>query len=291
MPATANMASLDGAKDLYAALGVPRDASQAAIKKAYHKLALQLHPDKQATRSAGSDAGISREEATRNFQTLQRVFGVLGDESRRKLYDETGCVDDAEGGAAGGKDFDDLYAYYREFYREVTDEDVEAFERKYRGSAEEEADLLRYYASFEGDMGKVFAYVMCSRSDLDAHRFMDAIRAAVERGAAPRHARFDAWAARTESKPRPKADKVLGGGKRSSASSSGMGSLVAQIRAKGSPAGAGGRMDDLIASLEAKYAKGGKKKKGGAKTLKATGGEKGKGGKKGRGRLRRVGTE
>ncbi|GFY80591.1 J-domain protein 6 [Actinidia rufa] len=64
-------------------LGVDKTASQQEIKKAYYKLALRLHPDK--------NPGSKREK----FQQLQKVVSILGDEEKRALYDQTGCVDDS----------------------------------------------------------------------------------------------------------------------------------------------------------------------------------------------------
>jgi DnaJ family protein C protein 9 len=71
-------------KSLYEILGVERTASQQEIKKAYHKLALRLHPDKNP----------GDEEAKEKFQQLQKVISILGDEEKRALYDETGIADD-----------------------------------------------------------------------------------------------------------------------------------------------------------------------------------------------------
>ncbi|TQD78891.1 hypothetical protein C1H46_035549 [Malus baccata] len=71
-------------KSLYEVLGVERSATQQEIKKAYHKLALRLHPDKNP----------GDEEAKEKFQQLQKVISILGDEEKRALYDETGCLDD-----------------------------------------------------------------------------------------------------------------------------------------------------------------------------------------------------
>ncbi len=68
------------ADDLYAILGVPRSAEATTIKKAYRKLAGQLHPDK----NPGNKAAEAR------FKDVNRAFHVLGDAKKRKLYDEFG---------------------------------------------------------------------------------------------------------------------------------------------------------------------------------------------------------
>ncbi|CAL1394952.1 unnamed protein product [Linum trigynum] len=69
-------------------LGVQKTTSQREIKKAYHKLALRLHPDKNP----------GDEEAKEKFQQLQKVISILEDEEKRALYDETGCFDDVVAG-------------------------------------------------------------------------------------------------------------------------------------------------------------------------------------------------
>ena len=48
---------------------------------------------------------------------MQKVYGVLGDEEKRKVYDETGRTEDAE---LSGDSFKNLYEYYRGVYRAVT---------------------------------------------------------------------------------------------------------------------------------------------------------------------------
>ena len=68
------------ADDLYAVLGVPRNAEPSAIKKAYRKLAGQLHPDK----NPGNKGAETR------FKEVNRAFQVLSDAKQRKLYDEFG---------------------------------------------------------------------------------------------------------------------------------------------------------------------------------------------------------
>ena len=81
-------------KDYYKALGVAKDASQADIKKAYRKLARELHPDK--------NPGNAQAEA--RFKDVSEAYDVLSNETRRKEYDEARSLFGA-GGVGGGFGF------------------------------------------------------------------------------------------------------------------------------------------------------------------------------------------
>src|ERR687897_553532 len=98
-------------KDYYKVLGVPKNATAAEIKKAYRKLAQEFHPDRNAGNKAAED----------KFKDISAANDVLGDEDKRKQYDQVremaasgfggGGVGGFPGGAPGGgrvrfEDFD-----------------------------------------------------------------------------------------------------------------------------------------------------------------------------------------
>ena len=64
--------------DPYSVLGVSRDASDEEIKKAYRKLALQYHPD----RNPGD------KEAEEKFKEAAEAYDVLSNEEKRRRYDQ-----------------------------------------------------------------------------------------------------------------------------------------------------------------------------------------------------------
>ncbi|KAJ8427003.1 hypothetical protein Cgig2_013943 [Carnegiea gigantea] len=77
-------------KDWYKILGVSKTASFVEIKRAYKKLALKWHPDKNAD---------NREEAENKFREIAAAYEVLGDEEKRARYDRG---DDEDGMGMGG---------------------------------------------------------------------------------------------------------------------------------------------------------------------------------------------
>ena len=72
-------------KDYYKILGVPRSTSDEDIKKAYRKLAMQYHPD----RNPGKE-----EWANEKFKEINEAYAVLGNQEKRSQYDRFGTVGD-----------------------------------------------------------------------------------------------------------------------------------------------------------------------------------------------------
>ena len=67
-------------KDYYQILGCPRDADESTLKKAYRKLAVKWHPDKNP----------DSQEATTNFQKVSEAYATLSDPKKRQMYDQYG---------------------------------------------------------------------------------------------------------------------------------------------------------------------------------------------------------
>src|SRR5262245_33694083 len=91
-----------GKRDYYEVLGVAKDASADDVKKAYRKLAMQYHPD----RNHGDEG------AAEKFKEATEAFEVLYDAEKRQRYDRyghAGVNGQVGGGFPGGVDLSDLF--------------------------------------------------------------------------------------------------------------------------------------------------------------------------------------
>src|SRR5438093_7002283 len=86
-------------QDFYGVLGGPRDAAEAEIKKAYRKLAMECHPD----RNNGDKAAEER------FKLVTEAYEVLRDPEKRAAYDRYGHQGMRGGGGGGGAGFGSVH--------------------------------------------------------------------------------------------------------------------------------------------------------------------------------------
>jgi len=117
------------AQDFYRTLGISKDASQDAIRKAYRKLARKWHPD----------VNPGSKDAEQKFKEISRAYECLGNEEKKKLYDEFG-----EEGLHPGFDSEKMRQYRA--WQSATG----------TSGAGEESDWSGRYQSYEDIFGDLF---------------------------------------------------------------------------------------------------------------------------------------
>ncbi|KAM6972389.1 dnaJ homolog subfamily B member 14 [Aplochiton taeniatus] len=96
-------------KDYYEVLGITKEANDDELKKAYRKLALKFHPDKNQAPGA-----------TEAFKKIGNAYAVLSNADKRKQYDLTGGEEPTSPGHTHGGGFD----FHRGFEADITPEDL-----------------------------------------------------------------------------------------------------------------------------------------------------------------------
>uniref|UniRef100_A0A2I3T801 DnaJ homolog subfamily C member 9 n=1 Tax=Pan troglodytes TaxID=9598 RepID=A0A2I3T801_PANTR len=232
---------------LYWVLGVQREASDGEVRRGYHKVSLQVHLD----RVGKGD----KKDATRCFQILEKVYSILGDREQRAVYDEQGTVDEDSPVLIQDQDWE---AYWRLLFKKISLEDIQVFEKTYKGLEEELADIKQAYLDFKGDMDhQIMESVLCEP------RIRIIIQQAIDAGEVPSYNAFVKEStqkmnakkrrAQEEAKEAEMSRKELGLDK-------GVGSLKAAIQSRQKDWQK--EMDNFLAQMEAKYCK---SSKGGGK--------------------------
>src|SRR5919205_2907996 len=87
-------------RDYYEVLGVPKNASEEEIKKAYRKLAMKFHPDR--------NQGDSAKDAEARFKEAKEAYEMLSNAEKRAAYDQyghAGVDPNMRGGMGGAEGF------------------------------------------------------------------------------------------------------------------------------------------------------------------------------------------
>ncbi|NRB79859.1 MAG: DnaJ domain-containing protein [Saccharospirillaceae bacterium] len=79
-------------RDYYEVLNVAKDADKKEVKKAYRKMAMKYHPDRNPDDKSSEDA----------FKEVNEAYEVLSDEQKRGAYDQYGHAGLEQGGGGGG---------------------------------------------------------------------------------------------------------------------------------------------------------------------------------------------
>jgi len=97
---------MQGKRDYYDVLGVSRGAATAEIKKAYRKLALQHHPDRNPGDKSAED----------KFKEASEAFQVLSDAEKRRLYDQFGHEGLEGAGYTGVGGIEDIFTHFEDLF-------------------------------------------------------------------------------------------------------------------------------------------------------------------------------
>ncbi|XP_037046628.1 chaperone protein DnaJ-like [Bradysia coprophila] len=141
-------------EDYYNLLGIEKTATQHEIKRAFRKLALQYHPDKN------KDEG-----AEEQFKKIAEAYEVLSDENQRKKYDQFGKTSGGFGGGGFGnfdftsffKQFDNIFEQFAKGFQSFKHDRTEKRDRKSGGFNGFKLDLDDLFSDMDFDELKFFA--------------------------------------------------------------------------------------------------------------------------------------
>ncbi|XP_007245038.3 dnaJ homolog subfamily B member 9 [Astyanax mexicanus] len=154
-------------EDYYEVLGVTKDASEHQIKKAFHKLAMKYHPDKNKS-----------PDAEAKFREIAEAYETLSDAKRRKEYDQMRSSpfrEHRESTRAGGNhfhqpfsfDFEDIFRDFDVFGQSAHSQHKRHFESHFQSHKEAHTRQNRHFQSSFG--GGMFDDMFADMFSFDGH--------------------------------------------------------------------------------------------------------------------------
>ena len=125
-------------KDFYEILGVKKDATKDEIKKAYRKLALKWHPDKNPE---------NKKEAEEKFKEIAEAYSVLSDPDKKKEYDNRDSIPNFENFKFTNDDFDP-FSMFNDFFK--SDNDFANFNKF--GFNHDNFDINKHHSNIQKEM-------------------------------------------------------------------------------------------------------------------------------------------
>uniref|UniRef100_A0A1A8G6S3 DnaJ homolog subfamily B member 9 n=1 Tax=Nothobranchius korthausae TaxID=1143690 RepID=A0A1A8G6S3_9TELE len=125
-------------RDYYEILGVPRDATERQIKKAFHKLALKHHPDRN--KDPGAEA---------KFREIAEAYEALSDDKRRREYDQFGHDASSGEGYGGGNENYNFRQHYQSFNFDDIFKDFDSYgqHHQHQFHSQDQAHQKRHFDS------------------------------------------------------------------------------------------------------------------------------------------------
>ena len=96
------------------------------------------------------------------FKAFAIVHSILSDDEKRKVFDETGDIDDEGGSTQSATDW---YDYFRNVFPKVTVEAIQKFSDQYIGSDEERQDIAKAYTDYQGSVPHIMEVVLLAEDE------------------------------------------------------------------------------------------------------------------------------
>lgn len=174
MPSTLELCEkFYGTRDVYTIFAVAKDAQESDLKKAYYKLSLKVHPDRVEE--------SEKEDATEKFKVLSKIYAILSDKDKRALYDEQGIIDDDDD-SSGAK----WLKMWQQFFKPISEEDINNFEKEYIGSEMERNDIKKAYLNGKGCINYMMDHVQFMQCE-DEPRIIGIVKELIGSGEVPEY--------------------------------------------------------------------------------------------------------